>query len=60
MLEKRNFPAQIECVVGGELNVGGFFNGNVTKIKDRERKPEAQKGLRPVYLVEEKRLEQQK
>lgn len=60
MLEKRNFPAQIERVVGGELNVGGFFNGNVITIKDRERNPEAQKGLRSVSLVEEKRLGQQK
>jgi len=32
------------------ISKGGFFNGNVLKIKDRE----AGKGSRPVYLVEEK------
>jgi len=42
------------------ISKGGFFNGNVIKIKDREREPETQKGPRPVYLVEEKRLGQQK
>ena len=42
------------------ISKGGFFNGNVIKIKDREREAEAQKGPRPVYLVEEKRLGQQK
>ncbi len=38
------------------ISKGGFFNGNVIKSKDQE----AQKGPRPVYLVEEKRLGQQK
>jgi cytoskeletal protein CcmA (bactofilin family) len=32
------------------ISKGGFFNGNVLKIKDRE----AGKDSRPVYLVEEK------
>ncbi len=40
------------------ISKGGFFNGNVIKIKDKEQ--EAQKGPRPVYLVEEKRVGQQK
>jgi cytoskeletal protein CcmA (bactofilin family) len=40
------------------ISKGGFFNGNVIKIKDREQ--EAQKGPRPVYLVDEKRVGQQK
>ncbi len=40
------------------ISKGGFFNGNVVKIKDREQ--EAQKGPRPVYLVEDKRAGQQK
>jgi len=39
------------------ISKGGFFNGNVLKIKDRE----AGKGSHPVYLVEEKpRFVQQK
>jgi cytoskeletal protein CcmA (bactofilin family) len=38
------------------ISKGGFFNGNVIKIKDQE----AQKGARPVYLIEEKRVGQQK
>ena len=42
------------------ISKGGFFNGNVIKIKDREKESESQKGSRPVYLVEEKRLGQQK
>ena len=37
------------------ISKGGFFNGNVIKINQ-----EPQKGQRPVYLVEEKRLGQQK
>jgi cytoskeletal protein CcmA (bactofilin family) len=40
------------------ISKGGFFNGNVLKIKDTEK--ESEKGPRPVYLVEEKRLGQQK
>ena len=40
------------------ISKGGFFNGNVIKIKDREQ--DAQKGPRPVYLVDEKRVGQQK
>ncbi len=40
------------------ISKGGFFNGNVIKIKDKDQ--EAQKGPRPVYLVEEKRVGQQK
>ncbi len=40
------------------ISKGGFFNGNVVKIKDRAE--EAQKGPRPVYLVEDKRVGQQK
>ena len=40
------------------ISKGGFFNGNVIKIKDKEQ--EAQKGPRPVYLVEDKRVGQQK
>ena len=35
------------------INKGGFFNGNVVKI---QAEPQAQKGPRPVYLMEEKRL----
>jgi len=35
------------------INKGGFFNGNVVKIQGE---PQAQKGPRPVYLMEEKRL----
>ena len=35
------------------INKGGFFNGNVVKIQGE---PQAQKALRPVYLMEEKRL----
>lgn len=35
------------------INKGGFFNGNVVKI---QTEPQAQKGPRPVYLMEEKRL----
>ncbi len=38
------------------ISQGGFFNGNVVKIKDQE----IQKGPRPVYLVEEKRVGQPK
>ena len=38
------------------ISKGGFFNGNVVKIKDQE----IQKGPRPVYLVEEKRVGQPK
>ncbi|MBI4609994.1 MAG: polymer-forming cytoskeletal protein [Candidatus Rokubacteria bacterium] len=38
------------------ISKGGFFNGNVVKIKDQE----PQKGQRPVYLVDEKRVGQQK
>jgi len=38
------------------ISKGGFFNGNVVKIKDLE----GQKGPRPVYLVEDKRIGQQK
>ncbi len=38
------------------ISKGGFFNGNVAKIKDHE----AQKGPRPVSLVEEKRASQPK
>jgi len=38
------------------ISKGGFFNGNVVKIKE----PTVQKGQRPVYLIEEKRLGQQK
>lgn len=38
------------------ISKGGFFNGNVVKIKE----PEVQKGQRPVYLIEEKRFGQQK
>src|SRR5574337_1323655 len=38
------------------ISKGGFFNGNVIKIKDQE----SQKGPRPVYLVEDKRVGQQK
>jgi cytoskeletal protein CcmA (bactofilin family) len=38
------------------ISKGGFFNGNVIKIKE----PEVQRGQRPVYLMEEKRLGQQK
>ena len=38
------------------ISKGGFFNGNVMKIKDQE----IQKGPRPVYLVEEKWAGQQK
>ena len=38
------------------ISKGGFFNGNVVKIKDQE----IHKGQRPVYLVEEKRSGQQK
>ena len=40
------------------ISKGGFFNGNVIKIKDKDQ--EAQKGPRPVYLVDEKRVGQQK
>jgi len=40
------------------ISKGGFFNGNVIKIKDKEQ--EGQKGPRPVYLVEDKRVGQQK
>jgi cytoskeletal protein CcmA (bactofilin family) len=35
------------------ISKGGFFNGNVVKI---QAEPQAQKGPRPVYLMEEKRL----
>jgi cytoskeletal protein CcmA (bactofilin family) len=38
------------------ISKGGFFNGNVLKSKDQD----AQKAARPVYLVEEKRVGQQK
>jgi cytoskeletal protein CcmA (bactofilin family) len=38
------------------ISKGGFFNGNVAKIKDQE----GLKGPRPVYLVDDKRLTQQK
>ncbi len=38
------------------ISKGGFFNGNVVKIKDQD----IQKEPRPVYLVEEKRSGQQK
>ena len=38
------------------ISKGGFFNGNVIKIKDRE----SQKEPRPVYLVDEKRVSQPK
>ncbi|MBI3625554.1 MAG: polymer-forming cytoskeletal protein [Candidatus Rokubacteria bacterium] len=38
------------------ISKGGFFNGNVVKIKDQD----IQKGPRPVYLVEEKRIGQPK
>jgi len=38
------------------ISKGGFFNGNVIKSKDQD----TLKGLRPVYLVEDKRLGQQK
>ena len=40
------------------ISKGGFFNGNVIKIKEKDQ--EAQKGPRPVYLVDDKRLGQQK
>ena len=38
------------------ISKGGFFNGNVLKIKDLD----IHKEPRPVYLVEEKRAGQQK
>ena len=38
------------------ISKGGFFNGNVVKIKDQE----IQRGPRPVYLVDEKRVGQEK
>jgi len=38
------------------ISKGGFFNGNVLKIKDQE----GQKGPHPVYLVDEKRVVQPK
>ncbi len=38
------------------ISKGGFFNGNVIKSRDQE----TQKGSRPVYLVEEKRVALQK
>lgn len=37
------------------ISKGGFFNGNVTKIKETE----AERAARPVYLMEEKRLGRQ-
>jgi len=38
------------------ISKGGFFNGNVIKIKEAE----AHRGQRPIYLMDEKRLGQQK
>ena len=38
------------------ISKGGVFNGNVVKNRDQE----AQKGQRPVYLVDDKRLGQEK
>ena len=38
------------------ISKGGFFNGNVSKIKE----PEGQRGQRPVYLIDDKRVGQQK
>lgn len=38
------------------ISKGGFFNGNVAKIKEQE----TQRGPRLLYLVEEKRIGQQK
>ncbi|MFQ5521683.1 MAG: polymer-forming cytoskeletal protein [Candidatus Methylomirabilia bacterium] len=38
------------------ISKGGFFNGNVVKIKDREDET----SQRPVYLVDDKRASQQK
>ncbi|MFQ5899860.1 MAG: polymer-forming cytoskeletal protein [Candidatus Methylomirabilia bacterium] len=37
------------------ISKGGFFNGNVLKLKDRER----ERSPRPVYLVDDKRASQQ-
>ena len=39
------------------ISHGGFFNGNVIKIKDREQ--EAQKHPRPMHLVQDKQVGQQ-
>ncbi len=38
------------------ISKGGFFNGNVAKIKEEE----SERAQRPVYLMEEKRLGQQR
>ena len=42
------------------ISQGGFFNGNVAKIRGQDRDQDAGPGPRPVHLLEDKRLSAQK